>query len=324
MGTPASSKPSPPSSVVGVSIGGDRIELSWSPATEAPGTIYRVYWDLGLGYDMYALKTSVREPRYADTGLRPVTGYRYFITSFDGETESSPLGVDVETHSWLHLPLYELTGALTTHRAQSTTPTPPATPSVLSSLPQPAEVILGLMGTNDYLDDLGNLHLVGEVHNDMHHNVGQIRVGVTFYDDAGQALESTTGGALLDLLAPGQRSPFVIVWEDPGDWKRYSIHATARPTTEGPKAGLTVVHSYARLDDKGFYHVVGTVRNDGMTAAYYVEAVISLYDSLGKISNAGFAHAKPSRIAPGTAASFDCVFEYYPYLAEHLVQIAHR
>jgi hypothetical protein len=273
---------------------------------------------------MYALKTSVREPRYADTGLRPETSYRYFITAFDGEIESSPLGVDIETRSWLLLPLYELTGGLSTHKTPRTTPAPLATPSAPSSLPQPAEAILGLMGTNDYLDDLGNLHLVGEVHNDMAHNVDQIRVGVTFYDGAGQVLESTTGSALLDLLAPGQRSPFVIVWENPGDWKRYSIRATARPTTERAKEGLTVVHSYARLDENGFYHVVGTVRNDGLTTAYYVEAVVSLYDSLGKISNAGFAHAKPSRVAPGRAASFDCVFEYYPYLAEHLVQIAHR
>jgi len=183
---------------------------------------------------------------------------------------------------------------------------------------------LGLMGSNDYVDDLGNLHLVGEVHNDVQYNVDEIRVRVTFYDDSGDVLESVTGSALLDLLVPGQRSPFVIVWESPGEWKRYSLRATARPTTSRPTEGLTLVHSYARLDENGLYHVVGTLRNDGLTTPYFIRAVISLYDSFGRISNAGFAYARPSRVPPGTAATFDCPFEYYPYQAEHLVQMSEQ
>jgi hypothetical protein len=204
------------------------------------------------------------------------------------------------------------------------TATPQSTASAPASAPQPSEVILGLMGTNDYVDDLGQLHLIGEVHNGMAGNVDQIRVSVTFYDDAGNVLETATTSALLDLLTPGQRSPFVLVWESPGEWKRYSLRATARPTMERPEGGLTLVHSYARLDDNGFYHVVGTIKNEGLGTAYYVRVVVCLYDSLGKVSNAGFAYATPSRIPPGRTASFDSLFEYYPYLAEHVVQIAHR
>jgi hypothetical protein len=90
------------------------------------------------------------------------------------------------------------------------------------------------------------------------------------------------------------------------------------------QGGLTLVHSYARIDENGLYRVVGTLKNDGLTTAYYVSVVVSLYDSFGKISNAGFAHANPSRIPPGTAASFDCPFEHFPYLAEHVVQVAHK
>jgi len=179
------------------------------------------------------------------------------------------------------------------------------------------------MGTNDYLDELGNLHVVGEVHNDLTHNVNQIRVRMIFYDEAGNVLEESTSSPLLDLLAPGQRTPFAIVWEEAGDWERFSLRATGRPTTERPTEGLRVVHSYARLDDAGLYHVAGTLRNDGTTTAYYVKVVVSLYDSLSKIFNASFAYTEPSRIAPGMSASFDCAFDHYPYRAEHLVQITH-
>jgi len=314
--------PAPPANVAGASEGGDQIDVAWDPLVNVPGTIYRVYWDMGSGYSMYSLRTSVPDAGFTDSGLRPSTTYRYLITSFDGEIESSPSGVAVETHSWLRLPLAKLTEGGGVHTVAQVTATPQSTAS--ASAPQPSEVILGLMGTNDYVDELGQLRLIGEVHNDMAGNVDQIRVSVTFYDDAGKELETATASALLDLLTPGQRSPFVLVWENPGDWKRYSLRATAHPTTERPKEGLTLVHSYARLDDNGLYHVVGTIKNDGLTTAYYVRVVVCLYDSFGKISNAGFAYATPSRITPGRTASFDSLFEYYPYLAEHVVQIAHR
>ncbi len=308
--------------VSAVSVGGDEINLVWEAPTAATGAIFRVYWDMGSGYNMYTLRTSVRDTGFSESGLNPSTSYRYQITTFDGVTESSPVGVVATTASWLRLPLARLAQAASALVVPSGTavavPTPP---SPVAATPQPSEVILGLMGTNDYVDDLGALHIVGEVHNDMIHNVDQIRVHITFYDAAGGVLEAITGSALVDLMVPGQRTPFVIVWENPGDWKRYSLRAAARATTERPGEGIVVLHSYARLDEAGFYHVVGSMRNDGLTTADYTRAVVSLYDSFGKISNAGFAFTEPSRIPPGTIASFDCSFEYYPYQAEHAVQI---
>jgi len=178
------------------------------------------------------------------------------------------------------------------------------------------------MTTTDYVDEVGALHLVGEVHNDTAQSVDQIRVRVTFYDEAGKALETIAGSALLDVLTPGQLSPFVIVWENPPEWKRYSLRASARPTTQRPQEGLTLVHSYARLDDSGLYHVVGTVRNDGLIAADHARVVVSLYDSFGKIANAGFAYVQPTHMPPGTLGRFDCVFEYFTYQAQHMAQIA--
>ena len=229
----------------------------------------------------------------------------------------------VKTHSWLFLALLRIMAPTTSPIPVRQTVTPrPASPTPLAS-PQPSEVILGLMGTHDYADDMGNLHVVGEVHNDMPHNVSDIRVRITFYDEAGNVLEASTSSALLDLLVPGQRTPFVMIWEHAGDWERFSLRATGRPTTGRPEEGLTVVHSYARLDDVGLYHVVGTIRNDGTATAYYVKVVVSLYDQLGKIWNANFAHTEPSRIAPGMTASFDCPFEYYTYRAEYLVQVTY-
>lgn len=318
---PPVSPPAAPVNVSAVGVGGDQIDLTWEAPDPAAGTIYRVYWDMGSGYNMYALRTSVTDAGFSDDRLNPSTIYRYQITTFDGLMESSPVGITVETNSWLRLPLATLRRAASAPTVTAGTPTISPTSSSVPPSAQPSEVILGLMGTNDYTDDLGSLHIVGEVHNDMIHNVDQIRARITFYDGTGGVLETITAPALLDLMVPGQAAPFVIVWDNPGEWRRYSVRATARRTTERPAEGLTVLHSYARLDEAGLYHVVGTIRNDGLTTANYMRAVVTLYDSFGKVSNAGFAHTEPSRIPPGTIASFDCPFEYFPYQAEHLVQI---
>ncbi len=320
--THASAAIQPPQQLAAVAVGGDQIDLTWQAPADTVGYIYRIYWDMGLGYDMYRLRTSVPHTRYSQTALRPSTTYCYLITAFNGEAESPPRRTAIKTHSWLLLPLLEIIEAA--HRApREATAAPRATPSEPPAAPQPSEVMLGLMGTNDYVDDLGAVHVIGEVHNDLPYNVDRIRVRITFYDEQGNALEESTSSALLDLLESGQRTPFVILWEDPGEWKRYSLRATGRATAEEPDEGLIVVHSYARLDEAGLYHVVGTIRNDGSATAYYVKSVVSLYDSLGRISNASFAYAEPSRLAPGVTASFDCPFDHYPYRAEHLVQLTH-
>lgn len=316
--------PDPPLDISAASLGGDRIELSWEPPPGATGAIFRIYWDKGLGYRMSTLKTSLSASHFLATGLNPATTYRFLVTTYDGDRESGPVAVEVRTHSWLQLPLARLMDTARGRIVRQATPVPSSTPSNGQHSIRLSEVTLGLMGTNDYVDDLGTLHLVGEVHNDADQYVDKIRVAVTFYDDTGNVLQSVTGAALLDLLGPGQRCPFVVVWEAPGEWKRYSLQASARPTTQRPAEGFTLVHSYARLDEHGLYHVVGTIRNDGLTTADYLRVVVSLYDSFGKISNAGFAYAQPSRIPPGAVGSFDCPFEYFPYRAEHMVQTAQR
>jgi hypothetical protein len=308
---------------MGVAVGGDQIDLGWEASAHESAIIYRIYWNMGLGYDVYSFKTSVQNTQYSEYGLQPSTTYRYLITSFDGQAESRSAGIVVKTHSWLLLPLLRIAPTTMTPIAIRGTAIPSSASPTRVASPQPSEVMLGLMGANDYSDDLGNLHVVGEVHNDLSHNVDQIRVRITFYDAEGRVLEESTSSTLLDILVPGQRTPFVILWEGAGDWKRYSLRATGRATADRPDEGLTIVHSYARLDDAGLYHVVGTIRNDGTATAYYVKVVVSLYDSIGKISNANFAHTEPSRIAPGMTASFDCSFDYFPYRAEHLVQVTY-
>ncbi len=197
------------------------------------------------------------------------------------------------------------------------TPTPRPTPS-----PLPTEtIVLGLISSLDYLDDMNNIFIVGEVRNDARTNAAQARVEITFYGDEGEMLSKATAETLIDILRPGQRSPFLFSGPRPAGMKEYSLRATSHSTTEQPQAGLEVVYSTGDEDEVGFYHVVGEVENNGERTVWRAQAVCTLYDEWDDIVNAGFAYTEPRRIAPGERATFDCSFAYFPHVTGHAVQV---
>jgi len=208
----------------------------------------------------------------------------------------------------------------------ASTPTSQASPTprriVATPTPLPPDtVLLGLMSSHDYEDDLGFITIVGEVRNDLQMNVGKVLVTATFYSASGDVIEEVSTSTMLDILLPGQRSPFALILPRPVDLWEYSLRITARPTLEQPLAGLEVVQSHADEDEAGFYHVTGEVENTGQRTADRIQVIITLYDKWGKIVNAGFAYTEPRRVRPEEKAAFDCSFTYYPLVKEHAIQV---
>jgi len=177
------------------------------------------------------------------------------------------------------------------------------------------------MSSHDYEDDLGFFTIVGEVRNDLQMNVDRVLVGATFYNDSGDVIEEVSTSTMMDVLLPGQRSPFALTLPRPVDLWEYSLRITARPTLEQPLAGLEVVQSHADEDGVGFYHVTGEVKNSGQRTADRVQVIVTLYDKWGKIINAGFVYSEPRRVRTGEKAAFDCSFNYYPLVKEHAIQV---
>jgi hypothetical protein len=204
------------------------------------------------------------------------------------------------------------------------TPWPSPTPRRIVATPTPLPpdtVLLGLMSSHEYEDDLGFFTIVGEVRNDLQMNVGKVLVTATFYNASGEVIEEASNSTMIDILLPGQRSPFALILPKPVDLWEYSLRITARPTLEQPLAGLEVVQSQAYEDEVGLYHVTGEVENTGQRATDRVQVIVTLYDKWGKIINAGFVFSAPRRVRPGEKAAFDCSFNYYPLVNEYAIQV---
>jgi len=205
---------------------------------------------------------------------------------------------------------------------QAPWPSPTSRRFVATPTPLPPDtVLLGLMSSHEYEDDLGFITIVGEVRNDLQMNVGKVLVTATFYNASGDVIEEASTSTMMDILLPGQRSPFALILPRPVDLWEYSLRITARPTLEQPLAGLEVVQSHAYEDQVGFYHVTGEVENTGQRTADRVQVIVTLYDKWGKIVNAGFVYSEPRPVRPGEKAAFDCSFNYYPLVKEHAIQV---
>jgi len=205
---------------------------------------------------------------------------------------------------------------------QEPSPSPTSRRSVATPTPLPPDtVLLGLMSSHEYEDDLGFFTIVGEVRNDLQMNAGKVLVTATFYNASGDVIEEVSTSTMVDILLPGQRSPFALILPRPVDLWEYSLRITARPTLEQPLAGLEVVQSRAYEDEVGFYHVTGEVENTGQRTADRVQVIVTLYDKWGKIVNAGFVYSAPRRVRPGERAAFDCSFNYYPLVNEYAIQV---
>jgi hypothetical protein len=325
----------------------DRVDLSWKPATGSESLTYHIYWDMGLGLGLYTYKTSVEGTRYSDLNLRPGTAYRYLIVAYDGSHKSLACEVLATTRARPELVAMATSGPTQTPQpspkptpsrtptlsptrrptaipASTQTPWPSPTPRRIVATPTPLPpdtVLLGLMSSHEYEDDLGFITIVGEVRNDLQMNAGKVLVTATFYNASGDVIEEVSTSTMMDILLSGQRSPFALTLPRPVDLWEHSLRITARPTLEQPLAGLEVVQSHAYEDEVGFYHVTGEVENTGQRTADRVQVIVTLYDKWGKIVNAGFVYSEPRRVRPGEKAAFDCSFNYYPLVKEHAIQV---
>ncbi len=179
--------------------------------------------------------------------------------------------------------------------------------------PLPADaLLLGLMSDTSYIDDVGVLHVVGELRNDSNVDAGGISVTVSFYDAGGNFIADTNGKSLVKSLSPGERAPFAAELPPPAGMRNYSIKAVGHPVAVvlRPHTGIVTIH--AAEDNIGFYTVSGSIKNMGDAALRQPKVVVSLYNRGGGLINVSFAYLRPRQLAAGKIATFNVPFTYFP------------
>jgi predicted secreted protein with PEFG-CTERM motif len=164
-----------------------------------------------------------------------------------------------------------------------------------------------LISSSDYFDSIGFYHIVGEIENSSNRVAQFVQVTATLYDDQGTVVGTPFTYTFIDVMRPGERSAFNIVFADSNQASRissYTLNASATPANDKPRT-LEVRVGDGYVDAVGFYHQVGEVVNHGEEVATFVEVSGAFYDSSGRVVDAGFGFTSPENIPPGGKAPFE-------------------
>jgi len=180
-------------------------------------------------------------------------------------------------------------------------------------LPTPTPAPLEVQGVGFYETPVGSLWCLGEVINTNDIALTNVQVRVVLFDAAGEPLVETDGFVAAELLPPGERSPFGILFTNPPvDWTSSQV-SVVRGEAAGELSALFAPITVAEADGQttdGQFKAAGTVQNASSTlAADNIQVIVTTYDEEGTVT--GFRQGKVSLedpLAPGTSAPFETLF----------------
>jgi hypothetical protein len=178
--------------------------------------------------------------------------------------------------------------------------------------PRPAADVKVVSSTTYVSQSIKSRYIVGEVRNDTGSNAKYVEIVASLYDASNKLVGTDNTFAQLDILKPGQKSPFrVIVSDPPAIYDHYTLTVQWRTTDEKPLEGLTVLSSGDRPTsyDANTRYIFGEVRNDSGGPVKYFEIIITMYRENGDVVSTGYTFTKIDQLAPGQTSPFETTVE---------------
>ena len=172
-----------------------------------------------------------------------------------------------------------------------------------------------ILSQSSYVNNIGSMHIVGEVLNQAPVTAKFVKIIATFYNANGQVIGTDFTYADPSDLAPGQRAPFdIIVLE--GSVPMYQMSSyeltvdsqqPSFPSAEFNYQPPVILSQSSHINNIGSMHIVGEVLNQAPVTAKFVKIIATFYNANGQVIGTDFAYADPPDLAPGQRAPFDII-----------------
>ncbi|MEX2426367.1 MAG: FxLYD domain-containing protein, partial [Thermomicrobiaceae bacterium] len=183
----------------------------------------------------------------------------------------------------------------------------------------PALTTSEITETRDLSD---NLIFMGEVENSSRAPFGGVEIELTISDEAGEPIESFRTYLDASMVEPGERFPFQIWTEYPGDYASYDVAVNSRPSHLSGRPDVAVNTVHADWASSNRYEINGVVRNDSGTPVSYLQYVVALYNGDGQVVDYRWGMIDPVELAPGQEVPFDTFFFEPETFSEYRVFIS--
>jgi LysM repeat protein len=183
-------------------------------------------------------------------------------------------------------------------------------------LPTPTPLPFGVRGVAFYETSVGGLRCLGEIVNTTDTDLANVQVRVLLYDSAGELQLTGDAFSAVELVPPGERAPFgVLFTSPPQDWANPQI-AIVRGEAAGRFADSYVpieVTGVSAGPEESQFRVTGTATNSSTDrAAGSVSVVVTTYDAQGLVT--GFRQKTlelDGSLTPGSSGEFEVLFAYH-------------
>jgi hypothetical protein len=139
-----------------------------------------------------------------------------------------------------------------------------------------------ILSSSEYQDEAGYYHIIGEVENTSPDAQEFIKVTASLYDPANRIVETGFTYTDVDVLRPGEKSPFDIILDSNSQANQASSYKlSVLSENSDPKPSflkITVGDNY--YDSLGYAHVLGEVTNHGSEATQYAKVSGSMQGCL--------------------------------------------
>ncbi len=194
-------------------------------------------------------------------------------------------------------------------------------------LPTPTPLPFGVEGLAFHETPVGSLWCLGEIANTTDTTLTNIKIHVTLFDASGESQAEADAFTAADVIPPGERSPFGILFTTPPeDWANPQV-AVVRGEAAGTLEDTYVPIAIAELDGQPAgpqFQVTGVVRNASEEqAADAVSVIVTTYDEQGLVT--GFRRAEVEQqgpLAPGATAPFTLLLTHHGDTPADLYAIA--
>lgn len=185
---------------------------------------------------------------------------------------------------------------------------PPTTPTTAGSNGN-----VSILSSSQIRSEFGSTYIVGEVRNDLSDVVQFVQIVGRFYDSNGLLIDTDFTYTDLDLLRPGEKSPFRLIISDESVAQRvdnYTLAVNWDPVFADPSAVaaatvLTIQEGEHRINEFGWYEIVGEVVNGGTDDTEFVKVVATFYDETGRVIDTDFTYTDPTDVPAGQSAPFE-------------------
>jgi hypothetical protein len=170
-------------------------------------------------------------------------------------------------------------------------------------------LVLSVVSSSSYTDDVGDVHVAGEVRNNGGEFMEFVEITGTFYDGAGQTLASESTFTHADIIVPGEVAGFdLTVPAGTGlGIPRYDLSVEGEPTADRPATGLIVQEGGSSTDELGDLHIAGTVVNQSGAAVQFVKVIGTFYAPDGTVVRSEFAYTDLDEVPPGGTDVFELI-----------------